>query len=182
MSRKYERLVYQFEPEYNEAKAEGVGTDYVYSPQAYFRGASQIPGARYNVGFQIFTKAFFLDRTPHRHPVEEYLIFLGGTFPNVFDFDADISLTLGEEMEEYSITQPTIVRIPAGVQHCPLNFKRVGKPVFFQAALMQGMFGGVYGAGENQKEFFYNGPGQCVYDALKKCDSCKKCLDDDWDR
>ena len=71
--RKYERLVYQFKPEYNEAAAEGVGTDYVVSPQAYFRGACQIPGAQYNVGFQIFTKPFFLDRIPHIHPVEEYL-------------------------------------------------------------------------------------------------------------
>jgi hypothetical protein len=103
--RKYERLVYQFTPEYNEAAAEGVGTDYVYSPQAYFRGASQIPGSKYNAGFQIFVKPFFLDRTPHIHPVEEYLIFLGGTFPNVFDFDAEISLCMGEEMDEYIITR-----------------------------------------------------------------------------
>ena len=104
-NRKYEKLLYQFTPEYNEAKAEGVGTDYVYSPQAYFRGASQIPGSKFNVGFQIFVKPFFLDRIPHRHPVEEYLIFLGGTFPNVFDFDAEISLCMGEEMEEYIIYQ-----------------------------------------------------------------------------
>ena len=176
--RKYERLVYNFKPEYNEAAAEGVGTDFVYSPQAYFRGASQIPGSKYNVGFQIFVKPFFLDRTPHIHPVEEYLIFLGGTFPNVFEFDAEISLCMGEEMEEYIITEPTIVRIPAGVMHCPLNFKRVDKPIFFQAACMQGMFGGVY----NGKELYYNGPGQCVYDENKKCDTCKKCLEDDWDR
>ena len=182
MSRIYEKLVYQFKPEYNEAAAEGVGTDFVYSPQAYFRGASQIPGAKYNVGFQIFVKPFFLDRLPHRHPVDEYLIFLGGTFPNVFDFDAEISLTLGEEMEEYIITQPTIVRIPAGVQHCPLNFIRVDKPIFFQAACMQGMFGGVYGEGDKKFEMFYNGPGQCIYNAEKKCDSCKKCLDDDWNK
>jgi hypothetical protein len=150
--RKYERLVYQFTPEYNEAAAEGVGTDYVYSPQAYFRGASQIPGSKYNVGFQIFVKPF--------------------------DFDAEISLCMGEEMEEYIITQPTIVRIPPGITHCPLNFKRIDKPVFFQAALMQGMFGGVY----NGKELYYNGPGNCVYDDNKKCDSCKKCLEDDWDK
>ncbi|MDR0906278.1 MAG: hypothetical protein LBN00_08940 [Oscillospiraceae bacterium] len=180
--RKYEKLVYQFTPEYNEASAEGVGTDFVYSPQAYFRGASQIPGAKYNVGFQIMVKPYFLDRMPHRHDVDEYLIFLGGTFPNVFDFDAEISLCIGEEMEEYIITQPTIVRIPAGVVHCPLNFKRVDKPIFFQAACMQGMFGGVYGEGEQKFEMFYNGPGQCIYDKEKKCDSCRKCLRGDWDQ
>ncbi|NLP36206.1 MAG: hypothetical protein GX357_00945 [Firmicutes bacterium] len=176
--KKYEKLFYEFQPEYNEAAAEGVGTDFVYSPQAYFRGASQIPGAEYNVGFQIFVKPFFLDRIPHIHHVDEYLIFLGGTFPNLFDFDAEISLTIGEEMEEYIITKPTIVRIPAGVQHCPLNFKRVDKPVFFQAALMQGMFGGIY----QGKELWYNGPGQCIYDAEKKCDACRKCLQETWEK
>jgi len=176
--RKYEKLVYQFQPEYNEAVAAGVGNDFVYSPQAYFRGASQIPGSEFNMGFQIFVKPFFLDRIPHRHPVEEYLIFLGGTFPNVFDFDADITLAIGEEFEEYEITSPTIVRIPAGVQHCPLNFKRIGKPVFFQAACMQGMFGGVY----NGKELWYNGPGNCVYDSVKKCNSCRVCLQESWEK
>jgi mannose-6-phosphate isomerase-like protein (cupin superfamily) len=176
--RKYEKLVYQFKPEYNEAAAEGAGTDFVYSPQAYFRGASQIPGSKFNMGFQIFVKPFFLDRIPHRHPVDEYLIFLGGTFPNVFDFDAEISLCMGEEMEEYIITQPTIVRIPAGLQHCPLNFKRIDKPVFFQADCMQGMFGGIY----DGKELYYNGPGNCIYDDNKKCDACRKCLEDDWDK
>ncbi|MDR0446055.1 MAG: hypothetical protein LBH17_03360 [Oscillospiraceae bacterium] len=178
--RKYEKLVYQFTPEYNEASAEGVGTDFVYSPQAYFRGASQIPGAKYNVGFQIVVKPYFLDRIPHRHSVDEYLIFLGGTFPNVFDFDAEVSLCIGEEMEEYIITKPTIVRIPANVLHCPLNFKRVDKPIFFQAACMQGMFGGIYGDGDQQMEMYYNGPGQCIYDKNKKCDSCRKCLRGDW--
>ena len=176
--RKYEKLVYQFQPEYNEAAAEGVGTDYVYSPQAYFRGACQIPGSTFNVGFQIFTKPFFLDRMPHKHKVEEYLIFLGGTFPNVYDFDARISFCIGEEMEEYIITQPTIVRIPPGVQHCPLNFIEVNKPIFFQAALLQGMFGGVYG----DKEFYYNGPIQCVLDSAKKCNACGKCLSESWEK
>jgi hypothetical protein len=176
--RKYEKLAYQFKPEYNEAVAEGVGTDFVYSPQACFRGASQIPGSKYNVGLQIFIKPSFLDRIPHRHAVDEYLIFLGGTFPNVFDFDAEISLFMGEEMEEYIITQPTTVRIPVGIQHCPLNFKRIDKPVFFQAACMQGMFGGIY----NGKELYYNVPGNCIYDDNKKCDTCRECLEEDWDK
>jgi len=181
MARIYEKLVYQFKPEYNEAAAEGVGTDFVYSPQAYFRGASQIPGAKYNVGFQIVVKPYFLDRSPHIHNVDEYLIFLGGTFPNVFDFDAKIRLCLGEEMEEYIITQPTIVRIPAGLTHCPLEFVEVNKPIFFQAACMQGMFGGVYKMGDQEFEMFYNGPGQCILKPEKKCDSCRACLGVEWE-
>ena len=81
--------------------------------------------------------------------------FLGGTFPNVFDFDAEIEFTIGkigEDAETFTITKPTIIRVPAGVYHCPLNFKRIDKPVFFQAALMEPMFGGIYDTPEGPKE------------------------------
>jgi mannose-6-phosphate isomerase-like protein (cupin superfamily) len=179
----YEKLVFALPQEFNEVVAEGDDPGYVIKPQAYFRGASQIPGAQYNVGFQIFVKPFFLDRDPHRHSVDEYLIFLGGTFPNVFDFDANIEFTLGQlgvDAEVYSVTKPTIIRVPAGVYHCPLNFKSVNKPVFFQAALMQDMFGGIYDTKDGPKELKYNGPVPCKYNANKKCDSCGVCLKEDW--
>jgi hypothetical protein len=50
----------------------------------------------------------------------------------MFDFDATIELSMGEESELYLIEQATVVHIPAGFVHTPLNFKRVGKPVLFQ--------------------------------------------------
>ena len=179
----YEKLVFTFPQENNEIVADGDDPGYVIKPQAYFRGASQIPQSEFNVGFQIFVKPFFLDRVPHRHAHDEYLVFLGGSFPNVFDFDADIEFTLGQldvDAEVFKITQPTIIRVPAGVYHCPLNFKRVDKPVFFQAALMEGVFGGIYDTPEGERIMKYNGPVPCKYDAAKKCDTCGKCLEEDW--
>lgn len=179
----YEKLVFPFPMENNEVVAEGDDPGFVIKPQAYFRGASQIPGSQFNVGFQIFVKPFFLDRNPHRHPQDEYLIFLGGTFPNVFDWDADIEFTLGQvgvDAEVFHITQPTIIRVPANVYHCPLNFKRIDKPVFFQAACMMPMFGGIYDTPKGPVEMFYNGPVPCKYNANKKCDSCGKCIEEDW--
>ena len=180
----YEKLVFTFPQENNEIVADGDDPGYVIKPQAYFRGASQIPGSQFNIGFQIFVKPFFLDRMPHFHNEDEYLVFLGGSLPNVFDFDADVEFTLGKagvDAEVYSITKPTIIRVPAGVYHCPLNFKRVDKPLFFQAALMKGMFGGIYDMPDGSvKEMRYNGPVQCKYDLKKKCDSCGKCLEEDW--
>lgn len=184
MTKLYEKLVFPFPQEINEIVPEGGDPDYIINPQAYFRGASQIPGAKFNVGFQIFVKPFFLDRLPHFHDGEEYLIFLGGTFPNVFDWDAEIEFTLGQvgvDAEVYKITQPTIIRVPAGVWHCPLNFKRVDKPVFFQAALMEEVFGAnFYTPTAKIQKMRYNGPGQCKYDAAKKCDTCGKCFTEDW--
>jgi hypothetical protein len=159
-------MVYTFKPEYNEVVPDNADKDYVVSPQAYFRGACEIPGSQYNVGFQIFVKPFFLDKFPHKHEQDEYLIFLGGTFPNVFDWDAEIEFTLGkdgtDEAEKYVITAPTIIRIPAAMWHCPLNFKRVDKPVFFQAALMQGCFGWYIRAAHGHHGMYYNGPIECV--------------------
>ena len=181
---RFGKLVFALPQERNEIAAEGDPEDFVVKPQAYFRGASQIPGAEFNQSFQIFVKPFFLDRVQHRHIKDEYLIFLGASFPNVFDFDAKIEFTIGkgDEAETYVITQPTVVRVPAGVYHCPLNFKEVNKPVLFLATLFTPMFGGIYDLPDGTtKELYYNGPMQCKYNKDKKCDSCGKCLQERWD-
>lgn len=182
---KFGKLVFEFPQEYNEVVAEGDPIDFVVSPQAYFRGASQIPGAEFNQSYQIFVKPFFLDRVQHRHDKDEYLIFLGASFPNVFDFDAKIEFTLGkdDEAETYIITKPTIIRVPAGQYHCPLNFKEVNKPVLFLATLMTPMFGGIYDMPDGSTvEMYYNGPMQCKYNEAKKCDSCGKCIEEKWEK
>ncbi len=184
-SSKFGKLVFPFPEERNEVVADGDPMDFVVSPQAYFRGASQIPGAEFNQSYQIFVKPFFLDKVQHRHAKDEYLIFLGASFPNVFDFDAKIEFTLGkdEEAETYIIDKPTIIRIPAGVYHCPLHFKEVNKPVLFLATLFTPMFGGIYDMPDGSTvEMYYNGPVPCKYNANKKCDSCGKCLLEKWEK
>ena len=180
---KYGKLVFEFPQENNEVTPDGADDDFIVKPQAYFRGGSQIPGAEFNQSYQIFVKPFFLDRVQHRHDKDEYLIFLGASFPNVFDFDAKIEFTLGkgEDAETYVITKPTIIRVPAGEYHCPLNFKEVNKPVLFLATLMTPMFGGIYDMPDGSTvEMYYNGPMQCKYNENKKCDSCGKCLHENW--
>lgn len=180
---KFGKLVFPFPQEVNEIASDGV-TDFVVSPQAYFRGACQIPGSEFNQSYQIFVKPFFLDRVQHRHVKDEFLVFLGASFPNVFDFDAKIEFTLGkgEEAETYIIDKPTIIRIPAGIYHCPLNFKEVNKPVLFLATLFTPAFGGIYDMPDGTtKEMYYNGPIPCKYNPQKKCDSCGKCLQERWD-
>ena len=96
---KFGKLVFEFPQERNEVVAEGDPEDFVVKPQAYFRGASQIPGSEFNQSYQIFVKPFFLDRIQHRHAKDEFLVFLGASFPNVFDFDARIEFTLGKGEE-----------------------------------------------------------------------------------
>ena len=128
----------------------------VATPQAYFRGARQIPGANANFGWQLFVKPIFLEREPHTHDADEYLIFLGGELPDLFSsFEAEIDLCMGEEQEQYLIDKPTIVYVPKGMPHTPLNFRKIVKPVFFTALLLTPKFTKTM----NGKEFSYDGPG-----------------------
>ena len=67
----------------------------------------------------------------HRHSCAEILYFIGGDPMNFQEFGAEVELTMGEEREVHVITTTTWVYIPAKMLHCPLNFKRVNKPIMF---------------------------------------------------
>jgi hypothetical protein len=128
----------------------------VASPQAYFRGARQIPGANMNMGWQLFTKPILLEKAPHTHNADEYLIFLGGELPDLFSsFDAEIDFWIGEEQEKYVITRPTIIYIPENLPHTPLDFRVINKPVLFSALLLTPRFTKTMAG----KEYSYDGPG-----------------------
>ena len=114
-------------------------------PQAYFRGDSDLPGAKINMGWQIFVKPYKLELESHHHDTDEYLFFLGSTFPDlVGSFDAEIEYFIGKEYEKKTITQATVLYIPAGLEHNPCDIKRVGKPLFFSALALAPYFNGVY--------------------------------------
>ncbi len=103
------------------------------SPQTYFRGASALPGATATIGWQVFTDPVCWE-TPHVHKYDEFLIFLGADLPDLCSsFDAEIDLWMGEEMEKHTIKSTTVVFIPKGMQHAPLNFRTIRKPVLFHA-------------------------------------------------
>ena len=134
---------------------EDMDLSFVAKPQAYFRGGRQIPGSKLNMGWQVFIEPVLLETEPHTHTADEYLIFLGGQLPDMFgSFNAEIDLFLGEEMEKYVITKPTIVFIPKNMQHCPLNFRVMNKPVLFTALLLTSKFTKTMGG----KEYSYDGP------------------------
>jgi len=119
--------------------------DIVPGPQAYFRGDSDLPGAKINMGFQIFTKPYKLEMESHHHDHDEYLFFLGSTFPDlVGSFDAEIEYFLGPEYERHIIKNACVLYIPGGLEHNPCDIRRVGKPMFFSALALAPYFNGVY--------------------------------------
>jgi mannose-6-phosphate isomerase-like protein (cupin superfamily) len=81
-------------------------------------------------------KPNLMETYAHSHEFDMYLVFSGMDPNNMNDFGAEIELFFGEEGEKHVITKPTVVYIPKGTVHCPLNFKRVDKPVLFLHATL----------------------------------------------
>jgi len=69
----------------------------------------------------------------HQHNCAEILYFIGGNPMDFKDFGAEVELVMGEgsEAETYTITSTTWVYVPKNLPHCPLNFKRVDRPIMF---------------------------------------------------
>jgi hypothetical protein len=75
------------------------------------------------------TKPVLMEKYPHTHDFDMYLTFIGLDPRGIEELGAEIELGLGEEQEIYKITSPTSVYIPRGMVHCPLDFKKVDKPL-----------------------------------------------------
>ncbi len=87
----------------------------------------------------------------HHHDVDEYLFFLGAQLPDLTaNFDAEIEIFLGPEYEKHMITKPTILYIPRGFEHNPMDIKRVGKPLLFMPLNLAPYFNAVYQTGYMQ--------------------------------
>jgi hypothetical protein len=67
----------------------------------------------------------------HSHDFHELLCFIGGNPEKINDLGAEISICLGDEMEEHIITTAAVVSIPPGLKHCPLIVKKITKPFVF---------------------------------------------------
>lgn len=124
-----------------DIKEDSIIPDVILSPSFGLRGARIIPEAKANFGWNVITKPYFIDRVTHVHAGDEYLCFLAGQVPDCFsEFDAEIDFYVGKEQELYTITEPTVVYIPKGLLHCPLEFRVVNKPLLFVMILLTPRF------------------------------------------
>ena len=46
-----------------------------------------------------------------------------------FDLGAEVEMCMGEELEKHVFTRPTIISLPPGLVHCPLEITRVDRPI-----------------------------------------------------
>ena len=72
----------------------------------------------------------------HFHDFDEFLCFMGTDPGNKEDFGAEIEVSMGEEGEKQFIDTPTVVVIPRGMVHSPINFKKIDKPIIYCSIYM----------------------------------------------
>ena len=96
------------------------------------------------MSYQPVDEPFVIPPKIHNHDFYQILCFFGTNPLNVREFDAEIELSMGEEGEIVTINSPSMVTIPPGVYHCPLNFKRIGKPIVFMEMMLTGEYQRTY--------------------------------------
>ena len=65
----------------------------------------------------------------HSHNFQEYIAWYGADPNNPDNFEAEIVFHMGEEKEKYVFMKPTIVSLPPGLVHCPLEYTEICKPI-----------------------------------------------------
>ena len=86
-------------------------------------------GFNMTFGHQFIRKPMRSDNPCHTHNFDEVLAWYGGNPDDPDDFGAEVVLYLGEELEKHVFTRPTIVYLPPGFPHCPLEITRVDSPI-----------------------------------------------------
>jgi len=86
-------------------------------------------GYNLTLGHQFVTKPFVSNNPTHTHNFQEFLAWYGGNPDDPEDFGAEVVVYMGEELEKHVFTRPTIVSIPEGLAHCPLEVTRVDRPI-----------------------------------------------------
>lgn len=115
----------------------GFGPEFIYTGDKEY-------DSNFTIMFLRITEPTLMEEYAHSHDFDMYLYFMSFDADNMGELGADIEIGLGEEREIHKITTPASVYIPAGMIHCPLEFKRVDKPILFvHCTLASKYFGGV---------------------------------------
>jgi hypothetical protein len=117
-----------------------------FGPELIYTGETDYK-SNFTMMFLRVTKPVIMEELAHTHDFDMYVWFLSFDPDNMDDLGADIEIGLGPEREIHKITSPTSVYIPAGMIHCPLEFKRVDKPILFVHATLASQY--------NKKETFH---------------------------
>ena len=98
-------------------------------------------GYNFTIGHQFVRKPFKGDNPCHTHNFQEFIAWYGGNPDDPEDFGGEVVFYFGEELEKHVFTRPTIVSLPPGLPHCPLEITRVDRPIIQVEVMLCGKEG-----------------------------------------
>jgi uncharacterized RmlC-like cupin family protein len=101
------------------------------------------PRAKMNLGVTIVRKPYMFHEITHKHTFSEFFYFFGSNPLDMNEFEAEVEFSFGEEREKHVIKEPTILAIPPGLYHTPLNFAKIGKPIYCVEAFLTSEYAGI---------------------------------------
>ena len=176
---KLNELFHPFEA--TDAKANWSG--YTSPRMGYHR--NDIPGVRFSAGFLVAKRIGYMD-IPHIHEgADNYFVFTGADLDNIFESEFQVDFFMGDSptsMEVYEITKPSFVRVPAGVWHCPVFYKKVVRGLnnmLWYGGMSTGRVYPKVGDDDEAKVFYErdNWVRECIKDKTKMCTWCGLCFD-----
>jgi len=87
------------------------------------------PELKYWLRWNLVTQPWLMEKEPHSHDFDQALHVFGANSMDISEFEAEVEVYLGAEGEKHTITTPQVIYIPKGLIHCPVEFKRVDKPI-----------------------------------------------------
>jgi hypothetical protein len=109
-----------------------------YAKRILWMDEDVVPGA-FNMNASWYLKAAMtVDDVPHTHDHDEIIGFFSNDAKNPDELGGEVEIWL--EDEKQIITKSCMIFIPAGMKHCPLILKRVGRPIFHFTVVLAGRY------------------------------------------
>ncbi|OGN98774.1 MAG: hypothetical protein A2Y89_05740 [Chloroflexi bacterium RBG_13_51_18] len=103
----------------------------VTAPRLGLHSDKEYGGRNFSMSWWAITEPFEMVTECHAHDFDQFLVFVGGDLTNMPDLGGVVELTLSRDnkkLEKFTITEACTVYVPAGLYHCPLNFKKIDNP------------------------------------------------------
>jgi mannose-6-phosphate isomerase-like protein (cupin superfamily) len=76
--------------------------------------------------------------TPHTHNFDEVIGFVGTNENDPYDLGGEITIWL--DNDETILKRTSLIFIPAGTSHCPIQFNRIERPIFYVIISPKGIY------------------------------------------
>ena len=109
----------------------------VTAPRLGLKSGGGFGNTNFAMSWWAITEPFVMVEDCHKHDFDQFIIFAGGDITNMPDLGGVVEFGMSEDgknIETQVITEATMIFIPAGLYHGPLNFKKIndpGKPILF---------------------------------------------------